>query len=150
MSEIVPGFSTNPKLEFIYVTGGNGGLYGRFAMLERDFAYIDQQGRKHIAPKGMKTDGGSIPRFFWRIVGSPFTYCLPAYIIHDHYCSRARDIQDKKQMKQLRKEADVLFNEMLLWLHENVKGIHCPTWKRRLMYHGVRLGAWFDRPHRVG
>ena len=108
------------------------------AVLQRDFHYIDQDGIKYTAPAGMPTDGGSIPVFFYRTISPPFASpFLPAYIIHDFYCDRARHLWEEGDIdgaKKLRKEADQLFREMLLHLG-------CPKWKAWVMYRGVRIGA---------
>ena len=48
--------------------------------------FVDRQGRKWMVPSGTKTDGASIPRPLWSIVGSPFTgLYLKAAVLHDHY-----------------------------------------------------------------
>ena len=118
-------FPNNPKLEFL--------PDGRSAKLLEPFSYVDTGGRVHTATAGMITDGGSVPRFFWRLIGSPFTRCLPAYIIHDWYCERAADLAGQAA-NDLRRQADRLFAEMLAYL-----GVS--RLKRAMMYAGVRLGA---------
>ena len=74
--------------------------------------------------KGLKTDGLSIPRLFWTIIGNPYN---PKYvgsgIIHDGlYQSHAVP----------QKEADLLFKSMLK--HNGVGII-----RRNLMYYALRL-----------
>jgi Protein of unknown function (DUF1353) len=60
------------------------------------FGYIDGWGRIWEVPGNFKTDGASIPRPLWSIVGSPFTgKYRNAAIVHDRYCAtRARSWQD--------------------------------------------------------
>lgn len=60
------------------------------------FGFIDKQGRKWEAPVGHKTDGASIPRPLWTVVGSPFNgNYLKAAVIHDVYCDlRSRAWED--------------------------------------------------------
>ena len=115
---------------------------GRHARLTEEFWYRDKKGNKHIAHKGFVYDGGSIPRFFWRVIGPPFTgKARYAYPIHDVECKRARDIAldtDPEMGEAFRKKADLTFIEMLEFL-----GV--PWWKRRIMYRGVRLGAWNEK-----
>lgn len=78
-----------------------------------------------IAKGGFLTDAASIPRFLWRVIGSPFTgkYTSSA-ILHDLLF--ATHIIPKV-------DADKLFLEML-----EVEGVI--WWKRTLMYYGVK---WF-------
>lgn len=62
---------------------GSGGKY----RVERDITFIDRLDRKWEVPTGFVTDGASIPRLLWPIVGNPFDsdYVVPA-VIHDRYC----------------------------------------------------------------
>ena len=106
--------------------------------LEYPFRYVDKKGRTHTCPEGMKTDGLSIPRFFWRLIDPPIASdYLAAALIHDRICDDARDIWNagnKTEARTLRKQGDVLFKEMLEYLD-------CPKWKVIAMYRGVRIGA---------
>ncbi|HSY51140.1 MAG TPA: DUF1353 domain-containing protein [Thermoanaerobaculia bacterium] len=56
-------FEGTPKVEYL-----NGAT--RVRLLE-EFAYHDCTGRRWTAPKGLVSDGASIPRELWTIVGSP-------------------------------------------------------------------------------
>ena len=64
----------------------------RWELLD-DLYFFDKQGETWKAPKGYKTDGASIPRPLWSIIGSPFTGdYVGAAIIHDVYCDlKSRD-----------------------------------------------------------
>jgi len=59
----------------------------RKMMLLEDIWYCDKSGKLWYAAKGRKIDGASIPKFFWRVIGSPFIgkYRRPS-VIHDVYC----------------------------------------------------------------
>jgi hypothetical protein len=58
----------------------------RMVLLE-DFSYIDPKGTKWTAPKGSITDGASIPRPLWSLVGGPFEgQYREAAVIHDYFC----------------------------------------------------------------
>lgn len=64
--------------------------------LLEDFVFLDSDGREWRAKKGSIINGASIPRFFWRVIGSPFIglYREPS-VIHDVYCdSKSRPAQD--------------------------------------------------------
>jgi len=130
-------FPTNPIVEMLYVRAHNDttpACYfdGKHARLLEDFTYIDLKGREHKAEKGLITDGGTV-KVFLHLTSTPFREFLPAYLIHDWYCDQAYDIGGAGG-KTLRKEADVLFLEML-----DVLGA---SWAlRRLMYRGVRVGS---------
>ncbi len=59
---------------------------GRNMQVAQQIEFVDSQGRRWTVPPGTKTDGASIPRSLWSIVGSPFTGTyLRAAVIHDHY-----------------------------------------------------------------
>ena len=61
---------------------------GRNMQVAQPFGFVDSQARKWDVPSGTVTDGASIPRVFWSIIGSPFTgKYLQAAVIHDHYCN---------------------------------------------------------------
>ena len=126
---MMPGFLSTPKLDFREP--------GAFAVLLEDLTYIDRRSRRHTAHRGEITDGGSIPRFFWRVAGPPFqSPLLPAYIIHDHYCTRAADLKKDwpAEYHQLRLEGDELLREMAEVL--GASRIKC--W---YLYRAVRIGA---------
>ncbi len=49
--------------------------------------FFDSSGIEWIAKEGDVIDGASIPRFFWRFIGSPFVgKYRRASVIHDVYC----------------------------------------------------------------
>jgi len=98
---------------------------------------------KLVCPKGMETDGASIPRFFWRLMGPkmepPF---YKAAIVHD---AGYMDVlqwsysEDGEWVDEAhtRKEVDELFRELL-------KNLGMKWWRRSLMYQAVR---WFGGKH---
>src|SRR5882762_321050 len=64
------------------------GTDGRTMKLLQDVTYIDPGGLQWKARKGYSTDGASIPRAFWTVVGAPFEgNYRNAAVIHDQYCS---------------------------------------------------------------
>jgi hypothetical protein len=76
---------------------------------------------------GLWTDGASIPKILWGIVGSPLTgRYVRAAIAHDALYS-AQPIS--------RKECDLVLLELME--QDNV-----PKWKRLSMYYAVRLFGW--------
>ena len=80
----------------------------------------------HVKP-GFKTDGASIPRFLWRVFGSPYDPDIfPAAIGHDALY-RGEIVP--------RKDADRAFLRMM-----EKSGV--PEKKRRLIYRGVRWFGW--------
>lgn len=75
-------------------------------------------------PTGFITDGGSIPRFFWRFIGHPLEgEYIDRYVEHDH---------DYAVGKISRKEADVK-------LRDGLKADGMGFIKRNLVYIAVRL-----------
>lgn len=79
-----------------------------------------------VVPENFRSDGASMPRLFWRLIGHPFQMqYLREAILHDWLyrtqpCSRAL--------------ADRIFYELLAG---KVK-----PWRRKLIYMGLRLGGW--------
>ena len=76
--------------------------------------------------KGFKTDGASIPKPFWSLIGGPLGRYAPAAVPHD----RLYRFQTRS-----RREADRIFLEAM-----DVLGV--PWWKRRSMWLAVRVAAW--------
>ena len=110
-------FSGNPKTEWL--------SDGRDMLLIEDLSFTDNRGRVWLAKNGSLLDGASIPRFFWRFLGGPFSgKYRRASILHDYaYITRQGS----------RKECDKMFKEAMLC--DSV-----PRWKASLMYRAVR---WF-------
>jgi len=80
----------------------------------------------HVSP-GFRTDGASIPRFLWRVFGSPYEPDIfPAAIAHDALY-RGEIVG--------RADADAAFLRMM-----EIGGIR--RRKRRLIWLGVRLFGW--------
>jgi Protein of unknown function (DUF1353) len=69
---------------------------GRTLTLLKPFAFHDASGRVWRVPTGAVTDGASIPKLFWSIIGGPLEGKYRwAAIIHDRYCDvRTRSWQD--------------------------------------------------------
>lgn len=64
-----------------------GGPNGRNGRLLAPYVFVDPDQKAWTAPKGLVTDGASIPRALWSIVGSPWTGLYRnAAVIHDAYC----------------------------------------------------------------
>ena len=55
--------------------------------LLESFEYVDPNSTSWLVPKNTVVDGASIPRFFWRVIGSPFVgNYREASVVHDYYC----------------------------------------------------------------
>jgi len=95
------------------------------------FSYIfEDMGIRTTIPKGFRTDGASIPRLFWRIIGHPFEPKVArAAVVHDYLYSKECDLVMD------RKKADRAFRNIL-------KSDGVGVIKRNLMYFGVRVGGW--------
>lgn len=92
-----------------------------------ELSYTTKKGITHIVPIGFITDGASIPKIFWSLVGSPFTGLYRrAALIHDYlYFTQTTK----------RSYADKVFLEAM-------KVLGVSWWKRRLMWVAVRVGGW--------
>ncbi len=94
-----------------------------------EFIYRDPRGRFWRAPINSVVDGASIPRALWTSVGSPYTGDYRrASIVHDVACATPG---------VNRKLADKMFYEACL-----CGG--CSILLAKLLYAGVRIGAWFS------
>lgn len=73
---------------------------GREMELTQDFSFVDEHNITWHAPKSSVVDGASIPRFFWRYIGSPFVgKYRRASVIHDVYCqTKSRPHDDVHQV----------------------------------------------------
>lgn len=81
---------------------------------------------------GYRTDGASIPRWAWRVIGHPWAQYLPAAIVHD--------ILYETEFLP-RELADQCFRDLMVWLE-------VPAWRRGAMYRAVRLvGGFTWRKH---
>lgn len=119
-------FSGNPKTEWLIDANGED----RDMQLLEDFFYIDPAGRTWPAPKGSIINGASIPRALWTTVGSPYTDDYRrASVVHDVAC-------DTPSVS--RKEADEMF-------YSACRAGGCNAAQARVLYLGVRIGAWSGR-----
>ena len=79
--------------------------------------------KKITVKEGFITDGASVPRLGWRVVGHPWSSYLPAAIIHDalyafHLTTR--------------EEADQIFYDLMI-------SIGVSKWKAKIMHKAVRI-----------
>ena len=110
--------------------------------LAQDIYFLDRHGIKYWAFEGMPTDGASIPKLAWRIIGTPFgvpgwgrkhpSYLMAA-LVHDAICGTAEGMERNERWDH-RTMGDRKFSEMMEYL-----GV--PGWKIKLMYPAVRAGS---------
>jgi len=81
----------------------------------------------YFVEAGFVTDGASIPRLLWPLIGHPIDPSYyPAAIVHDSlYCNQP----------VTRGCADAVFCRLL-------RRLGVARWRVALMYTGVRLGGW--------
>lgn len=116
-------FVGTPKTEWLTSASGED----RDMRLLENFSFTDPRGKVWPAPAGSVINGASIPRQLWALVGSPYTDDYRrASIVHDVACDSV-DVD--------RKDADVMF------FHACRAG-GCGPLQARVLYAGVRLGAW--------
>lgn len=103
---------------------------GRQMKLLEDIVYTDSNNKVWIAHTGLIFDGASIPRFMWRVIGSPFVgKYRRAAIIHDQYYTYGLEGHPVES----RKDTDKMFLEAM-------EELGVSWWKRKMMYRAVR---WF-------
>lgn len=94
--------------------------------LREEFSFIDGNGKKWVAPASSVIDGASIPRFFWRVIGSPFFGMFRrSSVIHDVYC-----VTKSEPYKKVHK----MFYDAMI-----VDGV--PKGKAKAMYWAVKVGG---------
>ncbi len=87
--------------------------------------YVDNKGQLWEAPIGTVTDGASIPKAFWWVIGSPINpEYIEASIIHDLYCHN---------ITRPSKAVHAVFEEML------TESKDVPKWKRKVMSFAVKV-----------
>lgn len=76
------------------------GSDGRSMKILKPFAFIDKNTVRWSVPSGTETDGASIPKQFWTIMGGPFEGSYrDAAVVHDRYCdARTRRWEDTHTM----------------------------------------------------
>jgi hypothetical protein len=99
---------------------------GRDVRLLGPMTFIDAAGVKWLVPAGAVVNGGSIPRFFWRAIGTPFVGLYRnATILHDYYCDvRSRPSPQVHQMfwEKMRKDGVNPVQAWLMWAAVRVFG----------------------------
>ncbi len=119
------------------------GTTGSGWFLKEQFIVIVGTAYKLACPSLMETDGASIPRFFWRLMGPPMdSKYVMAAVIHDAGYMDELEWAYKEDGEWViedhtRKEVDQLFLALM-------KDLRVPWWRRRLMYLAVR---WFGGSH---
>ena len=95
--------------------------------LGETFVYYTEDGEDTIeVPVGFISDGASIPRIFWTIIGSPWSgKYAKAAVIHDFLYVR---------QFYTRKKSDLIFLE-------GMKVLGVSWWKRKAMYWAVRIAS---------
>lgn len=94
-----------------------------FIKLHQPLVYRDSKGNKHSAKKGFLSDGASIPKIAWSIVGHPFGLYLESAVIHDVLC-------EKENVKGS-------FRDWVLL--DAMRAQRIPFWKRQVMHKMVRV-----------
>lgn len=101
----------------------------RWKLIEPFSYYVDKKdGIIITVPAGFISDGASIPRIFWSIIGSPWTgKYISAAILHDYLY----------YMKTFsREKSDLIFLEAM-------KILGVSKLKRKIIYYAVRAGGRF-------
>ena len=102
------------------------GRRGTVAVLQEDIAYDAGPLGRIVVPAGFESDGCSLPRFFWRMIGHPFDMAyLREAILHD-WLYRYQPCD--------RRTADKIFREAMV-------GRIGPL-RRWAIYWGLRIGGW--------
>ncbi len=97
--------------------------------VDSPITFVDEHHEVTVKP-GAITDGASIPRVFWRLIGGPFSgRYIGAALIHDQLY-----VTQGYGGMFTRKEVDQIFHRAMLSL-----GVS--RWRAQLMYWAVRTGG---------
>ena len=106
--------------------------------LTAGLGYTDSSGRRHRIPGDFETDGCSIPRFFWRLIGHPMDEkYIAAAVIHDALWRQAL------AGEQTFSYANWVFRDAL-----RSSGVW--WWRRTAMWLAVTLNGWWRAFRRPG
>lgn len=98
--------------------------------LDRELKYQYPDGSVCLIPAGFVTEGASIPKWLWSLVGSPFAGdYIEGAIIHDYLYWLALT---KKQPKGTRKEADGIFLQTMLYYGTSEREAKLKYWAVRM------------------
>jgi hypothetical protein len=107
-------------------------------VLRREVVYIDDDGREWVAPRGMRSDGTSVPRPLWSLLGHPFSGVrLKPSLIHDsaYQCALPEDATLWRAIRSPdRKAADDVYLSAMADEGDE---------QRYAVYRGVRFGGWW-------
>lgn len=88
------------------------------------FKFIDSTDKEWLVPKNAIINGASIPRFLWRLVGSPYIgRYRRASVVHDWFCEKRKDGIPSYKVHRM-------FYEACL-----TDGI--PEWKCKILFYSV-------------
>lgn len=108
-------------------------------LLERHFTVVEDNTVQWTVPHGMETDGASIPRAFWRVVGHPFdSEIIYAALLHDA-AYQGRLMRDGLPAALTRAEADALFLAVMTGITVGNATVSVSWIMRKLIYRAVRM-----------
>jgi len=125
-------------------------------LFQEDFGFLRKDGKLVISVAGTETDGASIPRFFWRLLGHPLTgvnryfsashdslYNATAVIVDTYkYLGKPEFLFEK--WRQLHPSGFVHRADLnRKWADQHMLEVmefmRVPWWKRRMCYRAVRM-----------
>ncbi len=102
-------------------------------VLTNPLVYMTSDGEKLTVPTGFRSDGASIPRIVWFLIGHPFGSYLESAVVHDFpYKNPNKWFLGTKNK---RKRADWVILDAM-----TSQGIK--KWRRKIMYRTLRMGGW--------
>lgn len=102
---------------------------GKFLLLETFEYHVgsEESSEVIVVEKGSISDGATIPRFLWSIIGHPMDDYAQAAFVHDKLYT---------EKFYSRKRCDQIFLEGMAVLK-------VVLWKRRIMYRALRIFGWW-------
>jgi len=103
--------------------GYGHGKHDRDMKLLEKFTFIDSRGCEWTSPEKFVIDGATIPKFLWKIAGSPYvTDFRRASVVHDYFVKE----EFRDQHKQTHQAVDHM-------LYEAMRADDLPEWKAKLI-----------------
>lgn len=105
-------------------------------------------GVQYKAPMGTLTDGASVPRLLWPVVGHPFhTELILMACFHDpgyHGHLRVDGVPTALPRAEVDRLADVIMQGAIVGPDGAEDLWETDSWRRRTVYAGIRLGGWWS------
>ena len=108
----------------------------RLMILQEEFYFIDDDGKKWEVPIEAELNGATIPKFLWSTIGPPYVGSYRrASVVHDFFVGEGNN-PDVTYPE--RRKADKMF-------YQACRADGCSIWEATKLYIGVSIGSWTSK-----